>query len=177
MKNQRVYIGVDVAKASLEISSNFSGKSAWKNERKDIVSLLQHMERDYQSVLLCCEATGGYEKLLIETCMARNVPVVLMNPKRIRDFARSKGILAKTDKIDANIIAMFAQQNDVQPMQISQEWRHQLKDLDNRREMLVDMRAGEKNRMDPKPSQAICRSIQRTINFLEKDIGKIKTQI
>jgi transposase len=177
MTNHTVYIGIDVSKAELEISLSGKSQKPVPNSRKGIGLLLTQTQKMKGSVMLCCEATGGYEKLLIAMALARDIPVALLNPKRVRDFARSKGILAKTDKIDAAVIASFAQQNNPAPLKQSPDWLPELQGLVARRETLMTMRKSESNRMDPEPDPAVKKSIRRILSGLKREILLIERQI
>lgn len=177
MSEKVVYIGIDVAKRELEIS--FAGKpqAPVPNTRAGIRAFIKKIKGVKQPVVLCCEATGGYEKMLINMALAEQVSVALLNPKRVRDFARSKGILAKTDKIDAAVIAAFAQQNP--PVHLREEpgWRPVLQALVARRATLIDIRKSETNRLDPAPEAAIKKSIGKILTVLNREIETIEKQI
>lgn len=172
MTDETVYIGIDVAKAELEICRIGSPQHAVPNHRNEIRKWLRTIKRNDEQVMLCCEATGGYEATLIALAMEADIPVALLNPKRVRDFARSRGILAKTDKIDAAIIAAFGQQNRPSPLQMKPAGLVRLQELVARREVLVDARKNEANRLDPLPSTEVQRSIRRVMSALTREIEK-----
>ena len=177
MSNQPVYIGIDVSKATLELSSFDKGASSVKNDQKGILGILKRIQRLEQPVLLCCEATGGYERMLISLALSKEVPVALVNPKRVRDYAKSRGILAKTDLIDASVIADFAQQNQPKPLTARPEWRVRLKEMVLRRETIVAMRSAESQRLDPEPAPAIRKSIKRMLRVFDRELERIEQEI
>ena len=177
MSDLPVYIGIDIAKLTLELSPFDKGASSVKNDKKGVAALLRRVKRLAQPAILCCEATGGYERTLISLALAEEVPVTLVNPKRVRDYAKSKGLLAKTDRLDASIIAEFAHQYRLEPMSVPPAWRTCFQALIVRREALVAMRAAEMNRRDPEPSPETKKSIQRTIRFLDRELERIEKEI
>lgn len=171
------YIGVDVAKLTLEISPFDRGHVSLPNTRAGIRALLRRSKRINVQPIVCCEATGGYEKLLVNLALAEPVPVVLVNPKQVRDYARSRGIMAKTDRIDARVIAEFAQQNQPPCLKPKAAWTDALQDLVQRRECLVAQALQERNRLDPKPGAEILSSIRRHLKYLQNEITRIETKI
>lgn len=177
MSDEPVYIGIDVSKEALELSAFDRGASSVTNRSAGIRSLFRRIEKLATPVVLCCEATGGYERLLMGEALKREIPAVLLNPKRVRDFARSKGILAKTDRIDAAVIAEFARQYQVKPAPAPPAWQPELQQLISRRESLLELRTMERNRLDPAPEASVTKSIRRTLGFLDKEIKRIEAQI
>jgi len=177
MSDQVVHIGIDVAKADLEISPFGKLNKSVTNTHSGIRTLLRRVQEIKVPVMLCCEATGGYEKLLITMAMETGVPVALVNPKRVRDFARSKGILAKTDKIDAAVIADFAMQNHPSPLSKSPIWLAELQALVGRRVALITMRNSETNRLDPDPGKMVKSSVARIVKVMNKEVENIEKQI
>lgn len=177
MINEVVYLGIDVAKAELVISPLSGVKPSVANTTRSIRPFLRSIQALGQPVVLCCEASGGYEKRLIELALEMEVPVALLNPKRVRDFARSEGLLAKTDQIDARTIAQFAAEKKPSALERPPEWLKELQDLVVRRENLKVMRTSESNRLDPEPSKAVVRSIRRVLKMIDTEIARISRQI
>lgn len=176
MKSEPVYVGIDIAKHSLAIDSWDGKASEIPNTPKGIRSLmlrLQHLENP----IVCCEATGGYECLLIRKLIAAGISVALTNPRQVRDFARSKGILAKTDRIDAQLLSEFGRQIQPRCFQPLPEYVENLRELLTRRSQLVELLKQETLRLDPEPSKAIQQSIRRHQQFLQKHIEQIEKQI
>jgi len=177
MSAESVYVGIDVGKKELELSFNGNPHPSVANTGAGIRALFSHVQSLNQPVLLCCEATGGYEKLLITMALGEHIPVALLNPKRVRDFARSKGKMAKTDKIDAAIISQFAEQNHPAPLIQRPDWLPKLQVLVARRENLVDMRRNELNRLDPEPDRVLKQSVARIIKVLDHEIDQMERKI
>src|SRR6266487_7162710 len=104
-----VFVGLDVAKATLDVALRPSGEQ-WSvpNDEAGVAALLERL-RPQSPALVVCEATGGFERAAIAMLAAAGLPVVVANPRQVRDFARATGQLAKTDQIDAAILALFAE--------------------------------------------------------------------
>lgn len=177
MNTYNVYIGVDVAKDGLELSS-FDGKT--KSLANSLVGVRRFALRCHalkQSVLVCCEATGGYEKLLVKQCHAEQIPVAVLNARQVRDFAKSKGILAKTDPIDAQVIADFALANQPKATEPLPDWKEELKALLIRRDELLGMITQDENRLDPAPPKSIIKMIRQHVKQMKHQVKNIEEQI
>ena len=177
MNNDPVYIGIDVAKHSLEVAPFYKGPSEVSNTVKGIQSLFRRVKSWDKPVILCCEATGGYEQVLITQAHADGIPIAMVNPRQVRDYARSKGILAKTDKLDARVLSEFGQQNQPRLLEPAAEWLGPLKALVNRRNDLVDTSRKEKSRLDPVPCRETVRSINRHLKWLVNEIDRIEKKL
>ncbi len=176
MKSEPVYVGIDIGKDTLQISP-FDGKAVEiPNTTKAIRSLIRRLER-VEEVVVCCEATGGYESLLVTELTEAGMPVALANPRRVRDFARSKGILAKTDAIDAAVLCQYAEQNQPRLLEKLPESLQTLRSLLVRRSQIVEMIKDETHRLDPKPRKQIQQSIQTNIRNLQKQLEKLEEHI
>ena len=116
------------------------------------------------------ESTGGYERELIVALTAQQLPVACVNPRRVRDFARSIGKTAKTDSIDAFVLASFADKVRPPVRPIPSVEQRALKELASRRRQLIQMRTSEKNRLSVAASQSVRRSVQAVIDALDKEI-------
>jgi transposase len=119
------------------------------------------------------EATGGYERHMVAALAAEALPVVAVNPRQVRDFARALGKLAKTDAIDAQVLALFAQKIDPPLRPIPDAQRAALSDLLARRRQLVELRTAESNRLAQAASRRVKSSIQAILAAIEKQINAI----
>ena len=148
MQTPAVFIGIDVSKARLDVAAHPSGES-WQvaNDPDGVGGLLKRLQ-DLQPQLIVLEATGGYERLAARCLGAAGLSVAVVNPRQIRYHARSLNKLAKTDRIDAALIAHFAATIRPQPRPLPDETQEQLHALLVRRQQLVEMRTQEKNRLD-----------------------------
>lgn len=177
MSTFEVYIGVDVSKATLELSVFDTRKSSVPNTVAGIRSLLMRVEKLGTNTLICCEATGGYEKQLVAACHECDFPVAVVNARQVRDFAKSKGILAKTDAIDAAVIAAYAEQNSPRETPPPTPWQQSLKAFHQRREELKRMILQEENRLENLSDRWISASIRSHIRSLEKQIKQLEKRI
>ena len=143
---EQVFVGIDVSKAHLDVAV-WEGGEAWRvgNDEEGIHEVVEQM-KELSPTLIVVEATGGLEVALVAESGFAGLPVAVVNPKRVRDFARSTGQLAKTDKLDAKVLAHFAQavRPEVRPLRTEEE--EQLAGLVIRRRQVVDMIISEKNR-------------------------------
>jgi len=123
------------------------------------------------------EATGGYEYLTVAKLSVQGLPIAVVNPRRIRDFAKAIGMTAKTDKIDAKVIAMYAANCQPIPQGRIDDDCRKLKTLTARRQQLLDMRIAENNRIEHSIDKEICRSIEIVMKTINREIEKVDRQI
>ena len=145
------FVGIDISKASLDFDC-LPGSAAqqFANDSAGISALVKLLKQSaaaqpIESIVL--EATGGYETAVAIALAAAGLPVVVINPKRVRDFAKAHGILAKTDRIDAKVLARFGQQVAPPVRALPDAAQRDLAELLDRRLQLVSMRAQEKARL------------------------------
>lgn len=142
-----VHLGVDVAKA--ELVADFQGKvRRFGNDARGIAALLEAASRIPGPAHLVCEATAGYERPLAAAAMAKAVPVSIVQPLRVREFARSHGRLAKSDPLDAVLLSRFGDSVKPQPLQPKDEVRLELDDIMRTRSELLDSMRRELNRAE-----------------------------
>jgi len=177
MSEYDVYIGVDVSKETLELSP-FDAKSAEvANTAKGVGALVRRIKALRRPAMVCCEATGGYEKRLVSACLEAGVPVAVANAKWVRRYAQSKGVLAKTDKIDARMISEYAERNGPRLRAGRAAWQEDAKALLARRNDLVSMATQEQNRLGPSPSGCVRKYIQEHIRTLKAQVRKIDAEL
>jgi transposase len=171
------FVGVDVSKNSLEVSLSCRGKSrSIANTRGAIGKLIKQLTKS-QELLVVCEATGGYEGLLVELLHEAQIPVSVINPGQARAFARSLGRKAKNDPIDAAMLRLYAER--IQPRgtePIAPEIRH-LKALTHRRAQIVDMIVAAKNRLSTPGGALLRESITTVIKGLKEQEERLRQQI
>lgn len=177
----QVYIGIDVSKDSLDMAA-YPSWQIWKyGNNKHGISKIVSKLTTIRPKLIVMEATGGLEIPLRDAFEKDGLAVAVMNPRRIRDFGRAMGMLAKTDKLDAKVMAYFAAKIEPTPRPVPNEAGRKLEQLLTRREQLTEMLTAEKNRIKQSTSIAIRNHIMEHINWLEtqiKDIDKtVKTNI
>jgi len=175
-KNQKnFHIGIDVSKHQLDIAILPSKVSfSCENSTTGFRGLIKKIAA-YPQARIVLEATGGYEKPLAHALNKAGFHVSVVNPRQIRDFAKALGKLAKTDKIDAHIIALFAEKVQPEARKMKSENHEELAENTSRRKQLVDMITMEKNRLD-KAGKSTKKSIKRIIKALEKELDEIEKQ-
>lgn len=171
-------IAIDIAKETLQVQTA-KGSYSIKNNESGLKKLLKHisqMEAPEAPPFVVCEATGGYERALLELLHRSGIAVSLVNPARVRAFASSEGIKAKTDPIDARVLLRFAQQKELRPTPKPKPCEQAMSALLDRRSHLTEQLAREKNRLQNSP-QSIHRSIKRMIRFGQQELARIDGQI
>jgi transposase len=167
---ENLYVGIDVAKDSFDVASIPEGlKFSLPNDpagRQRFLDLLQK----HGVALIALEATGGYERNLVAELLEAGHKVVVANPRQVRDFAKGLGILAKTDRIDAAVLARFADVVRPQPRQRPSETAVNLADLVTRRRQVSSLLTAESNRLPAARHTPVRKSIQKIIRALEQQI-------
>jgi len=171
------YVGVDVAKDSLEVALHSQAKSfSVTNDRAGIVRLIAQLPEPGKCVVVL-EATGGYERTAIAELLQAGHLVARANPRQVRDFAKGVGILAKTDAIDARVIARFGEVVKPRCLEIPEGPLGELQQLVERRRQLIELRTAEKNRLEQATSKPTRKSIEDVLKTLEKQVEIIEQQI
>ena len=170
------FVGIDVSKAKLDVAV-YPSKQLFSvdNDQNGLDQLAQSLE-DLDPQLVVFESTGGYELLAVSTLYAAGLPVVVINARQIRDFAKSVGKLAKTDTIDAQVIAHFASAVRPQLRPLKDKLTQQLAALVTRRRQIVEMIVAESNRLASATAQNR-RDIKTHIRWLKKRLAQIDTNI
>ena len=177
MKDISTFVGIDVAKKSLDVATlPPTTPRTVTHDAKGRRELLDNLPKP-GTCLVVIEATGGYERLLVADLLDAGHLVAVVNPRQVRDFAKALGILAKTDRIDAAVIARFGQQVKPRPLAEVHEKQGELDQLVTRRRQLVVLRTAEKNRFTMAHSKPVKRSLQLVIDTLNKEIKRIEKEI
>jgi transposase len=165
-----VFVGIDVAKGTLDVAMRPSGER-WQlaNEAAALPAVLTRLQ-PLAPTLVVLEATGGFEPAVVAALAAAGVPVVVATPRQVRDFARSTGQLAKTDAIDAQILALFAERVRPTPRPLPDEAAQALEALLTRRRQLLEMLTAERNRLGLARAP-VARRIRRHIRWLERELA------
>jgi transposase len=146
MNNAVVYIGVDVAKASLDVAwAEHSRRFA--NNKSGLGALTKWVKQSPLAVHLICEASGGYERGLLDAAQQNGIKVSLVQANRVRQYARAAGILAKTDKVDARVLCAFGSTMQPEPRAPLSAQQKQLRELETQRRHLSRMLVAEQNRL------------------------------
>jgi transposase len=169
----QTFVGIDVAKRQLDIALRPAGEArSVKNDSPGIDELMQRL-KGLQPTLIVLEATGGYEAPLVWALAAAQLPFHVANPRQVRDFAKGTGHLAKTDSIDAAVLAHFAEVVRPKPKPLASEATRALNGLVVRRRQLVDMLSAEENRRDNAPTEAVQASLRAHIRWLEQCLADL----
>lgn len=167
-----VFVGIDVSESSLDVARVPDART-WRfaNAEESIAELTGRLV-ELEPRLIVLEATGGAETALLGALAEAGLPAVAINPRQARDFARAMGRLAKTDAIDAMVLAEFAQAVRPEPRPLPDQLAYDLKDLMARRRQLIEMLTAEKNRLR-RARPRVKPNIQEHIRWLEHEVGDI----
>src|SRR5215208_5518091 len=170
------YVGIDVSKDRLDVAVlGERQETQVENSGEGIARLVEQMQ-DLQPALIVVEATGGYQRAVVEALFWADLAVAVVNPARVRQFARACGLLAKTDKLDAQVLAGFGQR--VQPRQYEgkSEAEKQLSALLVRRKQVEEMLKAEQNRLRT-ISPSLKSSVEQVIDCLKEEKKRLEEQI
>ncbi len=175
-----MYVGIDVAKAELVLAAGADGPvTVFANDdagRRQVVDAL----RTLGPTLVVLEATGGYELACVAALAAAQLPVVVVNPRQVRDFAKATGQLAKTDRLDAHMLARFGERVQPVPRPVPTEAQQALEALVARRRQLLDMRTAELNRLSQATGRArrlVRKSLAQHLAYLERELRITDTEL
>lgn len=168
-----IYVGIDVAKDQLQVALRPGGE-AWSvtNDRPGLRELVERLAAS-KPALVVLEATAGMEMPVTAAVAAAGLPVVAVNPRHAREFARATGRLAKTDVIDAHVLAQFAEAVKPPLRPLPDAATQELNALVTRRHQLVEMITAEKNRLAQAVTKAVRAGIQEHIRWLERRLADI----
>jgi transposase len=164
------YLGIDISKLHLDLSHPTPAKRL-ANTEKAILSWLKSLPPE---TILVCEASGGYEALLLSLAHALHRPVIQLNARQVRDFARAKNRLAKTDRIDAGLIADFAQTFQPKPLPLPHPQQEQLVALVKHRSHLLTQITQNNNLTQTLTDKNLLRLIAKTVVFLQKQVAQLE---
>lgn len=179
--DDKTFVGIDVCKAWLDVAcvpspaDTVALPARVDNEEKSRADLVARL-RELAPHLVVLEATGGWETAIASELCAAGVPVAVVNPKRVRDFARAGGVLAKTDRLDARVLALFGQRMQPQVHALPDEAQQEITELVDRRAQLVAMRAQEKNRLTTVKPVAR-KSVREHIEWLDARLKQIDREL
>ena len=165
----QTWVGIDVSKNTLDIAVR-PGDQQWSisNQESDLTVLAERLQT-LSPDLVVMEATGGFEGVAAGILSAEGLPVVVANPRQVRDFARSMGILAKTDRVDARVLALFAERNRPEIRPLANEETRTLKALVARRKQVIEMLTMERNRL-PRATPEVRSHIEAHICWLKQQL-------
>jgi len=174
------YIGIDVAKAELVVAERPSGVQ-WTVPNDDAgIRLLAQRVGTAPLALVVLEATGGYELAAVGALAAAGLPVVVVNPRQVRDFARATGQLAKTDRLDAGMLALFAERVRPPVRPLATDAQEDLQALLTRRRQLLEILTAERNRLGQvvgRRTKRVKQSLKHHIAYLERELRMTDTDL
>jgi transposase len=177
---ERRACGIDVSKRWLDVAARPEAASARFPNTADghaaVVAHLRALPKAGRPELVVVEATGGLERGVVEALDGARVAVAVVNPRQVRDFARCLGLLAKTDRLDAQVLARFGEQIGPEPRPRPDARRQEAQALGARRRQLVEMLTMEKNRLQQAPARTQ-PGIRRHLEFLEGELAEVERQL
>lgn len=172
-----VFVGIDISKKRLDIFLIPPDTSfALPNTEAGIAKLVARLLQVAPQIILL-EATGGYEFRIVAALREAGLPACFINPRQVRDFARSLGILAKTDRIDARVLAQFAEKLRPEPRPLPDAQHQELKHLMARRRQLLEMIQMEQNRLQISPFPRVKQSILAALQALKEQLRQLEQDI
>lgn len=173
-------VGIDVSKDTLDVQVRPSD-AQWReaNDEAGIRSLVVRLQAAAPAQIVI-EATGGYELAVVSALAAAGLPVIVVNPRAVRDFARATGQLAKTDQLDAGILARFAEQVRPEIRPLADAEQQELDALLTRRRQLIEMLTAEKNRLQQvfvARGTRVKKSLTAHIAYLTRELGRAETDL
>ena len=175
--NEATFVGIDVAKAELVVHILPTNQQRTVSHSKEGIQELVKLFKEIEPQQIVLEATGGLERELLAHLVANGIPATAVNPRQARDLAKGLGELAKTDAVDARILARFAQLQCLPTRPIPSRETQEMSDLVTRKEQLIQMKTMETNRSHRATQKAVKQSIEKIISLFDKEIAAIDERI
>ncbi len=172
MKEELVYLGVDIAKAYLDTAIG-NEKSRFSNDALGHRQLINWIKQMPANVQVICEPSGGYERALVRALVGAQLKISLVPANRVRQFARAAGILAKTDRIDAKLLCAFGEALQPGTISASQLEQQHLRELESQRRHLTHLLVMERNRAARMNDLCVCKMNRRLITQIKKQIEQL----
>jgi transposase len=175
--SEAVFVGIDVAKAQLDVHVRPTGAIFAVGRDADGLAALVERVTELAPRLIVLEATGGFEATVAAALGVAGLPLVVVNPRQIRDFARATGRLAKTDRLDAEAIARFAEAVQPEPRPLLDEAAAGLTELVARRRQIVEMIGSESQRRRQLRDPRLVRRVEAHLDWLHEELAGIETDL
>ena len=176
MEVSLIFVGIDVSKAQLDVEIRPTGeKESVANNKVGIKAVVNRLAK-IKPTLIVLEATGGYERQVTRALASAELPVYVVNPRQVRDFAKATGQLAKTDSIDAGVLAHFAEAVRPQLRPLPDVVTLELRALTARRRQILEMIAAENNRL-AMTSKAVRKRIDAHVRWLEQELDRANQEL
>jgi len=176
MTKQDEYVGIDVSKKTLDVMTLHGGEHRTVRHDEEGISNICEQMLVLRPKLIVMEATGGYERELAIALVLAGLPVAVVNPRQVRDFAKAMGMLAKTDKVDAGVLALFGERIRPEPRGVPEKEVRELDALITRRAQLKEMLTAEKNRMGVAP-RTMRPSILEHVRWMESQVKELEAEL
>lgn len=176
-RTSQTFVGIDVSQAAWDVHMRPSDRRLRIEVTEEAATQLLAALGEPAGCLVVVEATGGLERPLVAELLEAGVTTAVANPRQVRDFAKAMGRLAKTDRIDAETLALFAERVQPRPAQKTPERQEQLDALVTRRRQLVSLRAVERTRQRQTVQRTAKQSIDKTVKFFDKQIAELDQAI
>jgi transposase len=174
---EQIFVGIDVAKDRLDVHLRPAGETFFVvRDAAGVGDLVSRLEALAPS-LVVMEATGGFEVTVAAALGAAGLPLAVVNPRQIRDFARASGKLAKTDSLDAAVIAHFAEALRPEVRPIPDDQARLLGELVARRRQIVEMMTAERNRRRQLTSKRLIKSVERLLDALQRELSELENEL
>jgi transposase len=178
MNSSITYLGLDIAKRSLDLSPHpASTQRTFANDAAGHHALLAVLARVSGPIQIICEATGGYERELLAALHQAQVPVTLVNPRQVRDFARAQGLLAKTDALDAAVLAQYGRVFAPAATVALSPAQQRLAHLVARRQELLEVITQEQHRAEHHQDAFVLRQARRLTTTLRRQLAQLEEEI
>ncbi len=174
--NLSIFVGIDVSKERLDIGAGANGESWAVENNLAGLSNLKDKLMELKPTLIVLESTGGFETLALAELYTAGFSVARVNPGRVREFAKSIGQLAKTDRLDAHLLARYAEAVRPDPSVLPNAEEQELAALVNRRRQLLEMHVAEQNRLSTAPKQ-VRKLIHEHMDWLKSAIRKLDEEL
>ena len=176
-QTEGTFFGIDVSKTTLDLAQWGQKEVAqFENDAAGIATMVEMLSSATAVASIVVEASGGFEQTMVTELAAASLPIVVVNPTRVRSFARAKGQLAKTDKLDAQMIAAFAQAVRPEVRPLGTEEQQLIKALVVRRRQLIDMQTAEKNRRATINPELLPR-LEKHLDWLATELAEIEDDL
>ena len=175
-KNTQRHVGIDVGKSFLDICIYETNEYFQVDNTPTGIRQLVNKIKRYKLTRVLVEATGGYERAVVEACAEQALPIIIVTPIKVRQFAHAQGILAKTDKIDAHLIAQFGVVMQPEVRILPTKNIRKVRDLTARKRQLMETRTQELKRQH-KAQPSIASTHRRMIKMLDKEIEWVNQQL
>jgi transposase len=176
MNQSQLFVGIDVSKRKLDVALGASGELLEvENQARAIAALVERLAT-LKPQLIVLEASGGYETALVGELAGAQLPVAVVNPRQVREFARATGRLEKNDALDARLLAQFGERVQPAVRELPDEQGRELKALMARRRQLIEMLVAEENRLKQAPP-ALHHQLRSHIDYLRKDLHRLNRDL